>query len=104
MPIEASGGDNVGFVDVVAKEFRIERVSFEYALPLLAGWDLRYEGDENEIRRIGIWIGEIHYDKDPTGPFGTLRYTPLTEMNDNDSTPPFLWSHNVHVLGLRPTP
>ena len=79
-------------------------MSFEYALPLLAGWDLRYEGDENEIRQIGIWIGEIHYDKDPTGPFGTLRYTLLTEMNDNDSTPPFLWSHNVHVLGLRPTP
>ena len=103
LPIE-SGGDNVGFVDVISKEFRIERVPFQHAIPMLTGWDLRYEGAANEIRRIGIWIGEIHYEMDPTGPFGTLRYTLLSELNDTNLRPPFLWSHNVHVLGLRPTP
>ncbi len=104
LPIEASGGENVGLVGVVTREFRIERVPFQRALPILAGWDLRYESNDNEVERIGIWIDEIRYEKDPVSPVGTLIYKLSSVLDDQNQTPPFVASHNVQVLGLRPTP
>ena len=104
LPIEASDGDNVGLVGVVTKEFRIERVPFQHAIPMLTGWDLRYESDENEVERIGTWIDEIRYEKEPASPVGTVIYKLSSVLDDQNQTPPFVASHNVHVLGLRPTP
>jgi hypothetical protein len=87
LPIQASGGENVGFVGVLTREFRIERVPFLQALPMLAGWDLRYEGSENEVERIGIWIDEIRYEKNAASPVGTLIYTLSSVVEDQDQTP-----------------
>ena len=103
LPIQASGGENVGFGGILTREFRVERVPFLQALPMLAGWDLRYEGNDNEVERIGIWIDEIRYEKAPASPVGTLIYTLSSVLEDETQTPPFVPSHNVHVLGLRPT-
>jgi len=41
---------------------------------VLAEWDLRHEGNDNEVSPIGIWINDVRYEKYPASPVGTLIY------------------------------
>lgn len=83
----------------ITQEFIIERIPFEFAIPMLTGWRLNYgcEGDQ-QITEAGIWIDEWQYDKNTR----TLRYRLSSSLRDRDSEPPYSRDHKVTILGLRP--
>lgn len=86
---------------VQTQEFVIENVPYEYAIPMLTGWELGYGcGGDKHVKEIGVWIDEIHYDKNPGTPVGTLRYK-LSSILHDDSDYGYN-RHKVAVLGLKP--
>lgn len=88
---------------VKTEEFVIENVQFEYAIPMLTGWDLRYPCHDRHVKEIGIWIDEWNYVKDPANPHGRLSYKLSSVLRDDDSDPAHDHSHKITILGLRPT-
>jgi len=87
---------------VKTKEYIVENVPFEYAVPMLTGWELAYGCDDENVTRIGIWITEFQYDKPADEPTGTLRYTISSILRDKDGSPGHLFRHRVSILGLKP--
>jgi len=81
--------------------FVIENVPYEHAIPVLTGWELNYDCDDQNVKEIGIWIDEIHYDKDPNVQTGTLTYKLSSILKDKDYNPGVGRSHKVTVLGLK---
>ena len=103
-PIEAEGGiagAEVGSEGVRTLEFVIEKVPFQHALPMLTGWNLAYFKRDAHVGQIGVWIEEMHYDKDPSAQTGTLHYTLSSVLHDDDTGRNFDSAHKVTVLGLR---
>jgi hypothetical protein len=88
---------------VKTEEFVIENVAFEYAIPMLTGWDLRYPCQDKNVKEIGVWIDEWNYVKDPANPHGRLSYKLSSVLRDKDSDPAHDHSHKITILGLRPT-
>jgi hypothetical protein len=89
--------------DVTTQDFAVENVPYEFAIPLLTGWELEYPPDcgDQHVLGIGIWIDRFNYEK-PAGLPGTLRYTLSSVLHDDDNFPPHLENHKVTILGLRP--
>ena len=87
------------------EEFVIEKVPFQFAIPMLTGWGLAYpcSGDEH-VKEIGIWIDAWSYLKDPNAQTGTLSYTLSSILKDKNDDPGFNRSHKVTVLGLKAVP
>ena len=56
---------------------------FDYAVPVLTGWDMQYACEDHEIERIGVYVVEFEYHKDPNAPTGTLYYTIFSTMRDD---------------------
>jgi hypothetical protein len=84
----------------LTEERVIENVPFDYAIPILAGWDLSYRCEDQHVRELGVRIDGYSYDKDETASTGTLRYTLSSILRDNDSEPGHRIRHNVHILGI----
>lgn len=87
---------------VETQEFVIENVPFEYAIPMLTGWELGYRCDDEHVKEIGIWIDEWGYEKTPGALTGTLRYKLSSVLRDKDDDPGYNHRHKVTILGLRP--
>ncbi len=83
------------------EEFIIERIPFEYAVPVLSGWNLGYSCTDHHMTNIGIWIDEWSYVKDPSTNLGTLRYKLSSAFEDKNGDDPNFRTHKVTVLGLR---
>jgi hypothetical protein len=96
LPKEGAGGDEHpgGFKK---EQFVIENIPFEYAVPLLTGWELNYETDDQHVSEVGISIDDWSF----TG--GTLSYTLFSVLRDEDFTPAHSARHKVTILGIRPT-
>jgi hypothetical protein len=87
---------------VVSQDFVVEDVPFQFAAPMLTGWDLQYLCDDHHVRDVGIWID--HWTYQPPGPGaagGTLRYTLSSILRDDDNNG-FAANGKVTILGLRP--
>ncbi len=95
-----SGKANIcrnGVDGVVRTEtFRIYDLPFDYAVPMLTGWDLNYECDDQHIQRAAIWIHDIRFDPDSNG----LEYKLSSILRDKNGAPGFNAAHRVSVLGL----
>ncbi|WP_347275448.1 hypothetical protein [Candidatus Kuenenia sp.] len=89
-------------VGVKTKDYVVENIPFEYAVPMLTGWELTYPCDDEHVARIGIWITEFQYDKSTDEPTGTLRYTISSILQDKDGSPGHISNHRVSILGLKP--
>ncbi|PTN11873.1 hypothetical protein [Nitrosomonas aestuarii] len=76
--------------------FRIYDLPFDYAVPMLTGWDLNYECDDQHVQRAGIWIHDIRFDPDSNG----LEYKLSSILRDKNGAPSFNAAHRVSVLGL----
>jgi hypothetical protein len=88
---------------VRSEDFVIENVPFEYAIPMLSGWDLEYLCSDQHVKEIGIWIDQWSYQPPPLGASGgTLRYKLSSVLRDDDNNPDYFTGHKVTVLGLRP--
>lgn len=103
-PVEDEGGWFSSCVSPstgrLTEEHVIENVPFDYAIPILAGWDLSYHCENQHVRELGVRIEEYEYDKDETEITGTLRYTLSSVLRDNDSEPGHRIRHNLHILGI----
>jgi hypothetical protein len=64
--------------------YKIENVPFQYAIPVLKGWELGYLCNDHHVRQIGASITDFSYVQDPGGTTGTLFYT-LSMLLSDDS-------------------
>lgn len=80
----------------------VENVPFEYAFPMLTGWNLGYGCDDEHVSAVGIWLDEFQYEKIPADPTGTLRYKVSSTLKDKDGSPGHFSSHKVTILGFKP--
>ena len=105
LPHEDIGGGCTaqGAVSTRTEDFFIDNIPFEYAIPMLTGWELYYFCDDENVKEIGVWIDKWSYDKDPAAPTGSLRYTLTSALHDKDNDPGHFCNHKVTILGLRPT-
>jgi hypothetical protein len=78
----------------------IRNLPFDYAIPMLTGWDLSYSCNDQNVDEIGIWLENIRYEKGPGSATGTLRYTVISELRDEDASPGHFSRHKVSILGL----
>lgn len=99
-----SGKTNVcrnGVDGVVRTEtVRVYDLPYDYAVPMLTGWDLNYECSDQQIQRAGIWIHDIRFDPASKG----LEYKVSSILRDQNGAPSFNASHRVTVLGLNRLP
>jgi hypothetical protein len=84
----------------------VDRIGFEYAIPMLAGWQLGYgeavQGcDDEHIQEMGIWIDDWSYVKDAGSPTGTLHYKLSSVFRDDDSDPGKLEREKICVLAFK---
>jgi hypothetical protein len=79
--------------------YAVEKVPFDYAIPVLTGWDLSYVCPDHNVERIGAYLVEFDYVKDPTADTGTLRYTIFSTLRD-DSDHGHAARYKVSILGL----
>lgn len=96
-----SGCGSVGSNGVLSQDFAIEDIPFQFAIPMLTGWDLQYLCDDHHVKEAGIWID--HWSYEPPGPGaagGTLHYTVSSILRDNDNSG-FASKHKISILGLR---
>lgn len=90
----------IGGQPELTQEFEIRDIPFDYAIPLLTGWEIGYGCDDQHVKRMGIWLADVEYDKDPDASTGTLRYTLASVLKDDDNFPGHFARHKVTVLGL----
>jgi hypothetical protein len=104
-PISGAGVSEGG---VKTESFVIENIPFQYAIPVLTGWELRYEPPEDQhVKEMGVSIeipleNGAYYEVDPQTQRGRLRYKLSSVLQDRDSRPAFFSRHRVTVVGLRP--
>ncbi len=104
-PKQISGGaygEQVEPGGTVSEErITIENIPFEYAVPVLTGWDLYYwAGGDQHVLRAGVWLDKIDYDKKPGAATGTLSYSLFAILSDDDGLPSHVIRHRATILGL----
>ena len=98
------GSGCFGGPDTRSQDFVIQNIPFQFAVPMLTGWDLAYLpscGDQH-VKKIGIGIDHWSYDPPSGSAGGTLRYTVISTLHDNDLDEDFIVNHKVSVLGIKP--
>ena len=103
LPRDTSSATAVGDGSALNQEFAVENVPFDYAIPMLTGWELSIGNDDEEVKEIGVWIDNLRYEKNPAATTGTLRYKLSSLMKDRDGSPGSRVRHKVTILGLRGT-
>jgi hypothetical protein len=99
---DASGlGCNVidGYAHVA--EHEVQDVPFQFAIPVLTGWDLAYLCEDEHVAQIGAWIPKWEWHPGTSAGGGTLRYTVVGSLRDKDGHPGFHQRTQVKILGLR---
>jgi hypothetical protein len=103
LPIDVSNtGCNAG-AGLNTEDFEIQNIPYQYAIPVLTGWELSYLCDSDQkVKEIGLWIDTWSYEKDPASSTGKLHYTLSSSLHDNDTWPDFFQEHKVNILGIKP--
>lgn len=81
---------------VRTQTFHINDLPYDYAVPMLTGWDLSYECEHQQVQRTGIWIHDIRFDPSAN----SLEYKVSSILRDQDGAPSFNAAQRVTVLGL----
>ena len=105
LPVEDDSGFGCvsGSSGIRSEDYEIRDIPYEYAIPMLTGWELNYDcRSDHNVKEIGIRIDKWGYEKDPAATTGRLHYTLSSYMADKDGDPDFVYSHKITVLGLKP--
>lgn len=81
---------------VRTETYRITDLPYDYGIPMLTGWDLNYECDDQRVQRAGIWIHDIRFDARSNA----LEYKVSSILRDRNGAPGFNAVHRVSILGL----
>jgi len=101
-PHEPEGLGCVGGEELIQTRYSVQNVPFDYAVPVLTGWQLEYPCSDHHVKKIGVWLTEFSYVRAPGAPTGTLYYTVESTLADEA----FFGDHggealyNVSILGL----
>jgi hypothetical protein len=66
-----------------AQNYKILNVPYEYAVPVLKGWELGYLCTDHHVREIGASITDFRYEREPNAMTGTLYYTLDVKLRDD---------------------
>jgi hypothetical protein len=91
-----SGDSTVHTRDVTTRE-----VPYEYALPMLTGWDLAYVCDDGHVTEAGVWIERFTYARHSASGGGTLSHTESSILRDKKSKRLHVSRQRITILGLR---
>lgn len=80
--------------------YSVKDVPYEYAVPVLTGWNMEYACDNHHIERIGVYLVEFEYVKDPSATSGTLNYTIFSTMRDDSNNGHYDPKYQISVLGF----
>lgn len=86
--------------EVKTRDVEVSDLPFDYALPVLSGWDIAYGCDDQEVLKLGVWVHDIHYEKGQGPNTGTLRYKVSSRLRDDDMLPDHVARYKVSVLGF----
>ena len=75
---------------------RLYDLPYDYAVPMLTGWDLNYECGDQQVQRAGIWMHDIQFDPE----HNSLEYKVSSILRNKDGAPSFNATHRVTILGL----
>jgi hypothetical protein len=90
-----------GYHDVVSKTIVVQDIPYDYAVPMLTGWDIGINSNsDSHIKDIGVWIEGFSYDKDPAETTGTMTYTIKSVFHDKGSNGAGVPRYQVSILGL----
>ncbi len=89
--------------DVITEEHVIENVPYDYAIPVLTGWELRYPCKDHHVKRLGVWLHDMSYEKAEGSEVGTLRYSISSILRDKDRIPLHIPRHKITILGMNIT-
>jgi hypothetical protein len=92
----------LGSAEIVIEDHEIDDIAYEFAIPMLTGWDLEYVCSDQHVKGIGMWILDWKYEPPTNTVGGKLHYRLASILRDDDNKPPFGHSHKVSVLGLKP--
>lgn len=81
---------------VRTETYRITDLPYDYGIPMLTGWDLNYECDDQRVQRAGIWIHDIRFDARSNA----LEYKVSSILRDRNGAPGFNAVHRISILGL----
>jgi hypothetical protein len=87
--LAATGGERVEHVQLTG-------LGYNYALPMLTGWELAYPCNDEHVIALGASIRNIRYNSCK----GTLDYDLVTVLSDEDAWPQHLARHEVTILGF----
>lgn len=90
------------FGEVTEIEHTVESVPFQFAIPVLSGWDLAYSCGDEHVTEIGAWIPKWEWLPGTSPGGGTLKYTVSSILRDKDGAPHFHSRTQIKVLGFRP--
>ena len=92
-----------GYHDVIAQTIVVDDVPYDYAVPMLTGWDIGLNSNsDSHIRDIGVWIESFDYAKDAGATTGTLTYTIKSVFHDDGANGAGAPHYQVSILGLNP--
>jgi hypothetical protein len=80
--------------------FRIDNVPYTWAMPMLTGWDLGTPCDDEHVKKIGAWIDDFQWVRNPGDSAGTLTYSVKTIVADKSPDSGLVDGFKVEVLGI----
>jgi len=103
LPLTGASGA-LGGAGVKTKEVVVDAIPYQYAIPMLTGWDIGYTAGDQHVKEIGVWIDSFNYEWVPGSTAGRLRYQVSSVLRDRNTWPDNYFRHKVTVLCLRHTP
>lgn len=90
------------FSDVSTRtyQFRVDGVPFTWAVPMLTGWELGVACDDEHVKKIGAWIDDFAWVRNPGDSTGTLHYTVRTILEDKSPDSELIDAMQVEILGI----
>lgn len=81
------------------EQYKVENVPFEYAVPVLKGWELGYLCTDHHVRDMGVSISDWRYERDTNAKSGTLYYTLESKLYDDDDNYSYATA-SIDIFGM----
>lgn len=93
-------GVQIGGPGSVIRFYMITGLDFDYAVPMLSGFEVAFGCDDQHVKNIGARIRDFAYEPPVDGAPGTLYYQVETMLTDKDRIPEMKDRVAVKVLGI----